>query len=130
MWQALVAAAFGLIHGLAFATLIGDAGVGDSDRLVAILGFNLGIEAVQLAVAALAMLPLMLIAQTPDYRWVRWGGGLFAAIAAIGWLVERAAGIANPVADAMPAVASQAHWLVIALLAFGLMRRGLRRTRG
>lgn len=114
--EAWVAAGFGLIHGLAFATLIGDAGVGDSDRIVAIAGFNIGIEAVQLMVAALAMTPLLLIAPTPAYRWVRIGGGLFAAVAALGWIAERAAALPNPIASAMPMLASHVIWIWAALV--------------
>lgn len=114
--EAWVAAGFGLIHGLAFATLVGEAGIGGQDRLVAILGFNLGIEAVQLLVAGLAFGPLMLIARTPDYRPLRIVVAVFAGVAAIAWLLERGTGTANGVASAVAALAGQPLWLMSGLL--------------
>lgn len=113
-----VAAGFGLIHGLAFATLVGQVGLVGDDRLLAILGFNLGIEAVQLLVAGAAIVPLMLIAPTPDYRFVRLGGALFAGIAACAWLVERVSGMPNPIAGLIQSLAGQAPWLLAALAAY------------
>lgn len=119
--EAWVAAGFGLIHGLAFATLVGEAGVGDSDRLLAILGFNLGIEAVQLLVAGLAFVPLMLIARTPDYRWVRLPLAVAAGIAAVAWLIERGSGVPNGVAGLVTTLAGQAQWLLAALIVVALV---------
>jgi HupE / UreJ protein len=118
-----VAAGFGLVHGLAFATLIGDAGLGGGDRLMAILGFNLGIEAIQIGVAALAIAPLLLIAPTPAYRVVRIAGALFAAVAALAWIAERASGIDNALTGAIDAVAAQAHWLFAGLIVLALLAR-------
>ncbi len=123
-----VAAGFGLVHGLAFATLVGDAGLAGSGRLVAILGFNLGIEAIQIGVALVAMVPLLLIARTPAYASLRIGGALFAAVAAIAWIAERVSGVDNAIAGSIDGIAAQAHWLfvvliVVALLANAAMRR-------
>lgn len=109
--EAWVAAGFGLVHGLAFATLVSDAGVGGSDRLLSIVGFNLGIEAVQLLVAGLAIGPLMVMARTPDYRWIRCSLAGLAGLAAIAWIIERGGGIANPVAELIMLLAGQAAWL-------------------
>ncbi len=54
--EAWVAGGFGLVHGLAFATLIGRFGLEPLQKAQSILGFNLGIELVQLGVV-LAILP-------------------------------------------------------------------------
>jgi HupE / UreJ protein len=121
--EAWVAAGFGLVHGLAFATLVGDAGLGGGDRLLAILGFNLGIEAIQLGVAALAIVPLLLMAPTRVYAAVRIVGGLFAGVAAMAWIAERASGIDNALAGAIDGVAAQAHWLLLALIVIALLAR-------
>lgn len=59
--EALVAFLFGTAHGLAFATLIGGYAVEKASRGVSLLGFNLGIEAIQLAIVA-ASPPVFLIA--------------------------------------------------------------------
>lgn len=121
--EAWIAGGFGLVHGLAFATLVGDAGLAGSGRLVAILGFNLGIEAIQLGVAACAMLPLLLIARTPFYPPLRIAGASFAAIAALAWIAERVSGIPNPLAGWVSGIAGQAHWLLAALLVLALIAR-------
>jgi hypothetical protein len=93
--EPLVATLFGLVHGLAFATLVSDLGIGPGNRLVALLGFNLGIEAMQLLIAVLALPATLWLAADPARA--RWRSALaltFAAAAGI-WLAERlgAAGV-------------------------------------
>lgn len=127
--EAWIAGGFGLIHGLAFATLVGDAGLAGSGRLIAILGFNLGIEAIQLGVAACAMLPLLLIARTPLYALLRIVGASFAAIAALAWIVERVSGVPNALAAWVSGIAGQAHWLFAALLVIALLGHSAARGR-
>lgn len=124
-----VAAGFGLVHGLAFATLVGDAGLAGSGRLIAILGFNLGIEAIQLGVALLAMIPLLLLARTALYPVVRIIGALFAAVAAAAWIVERVGGVDNPLAGSIDAVAAHAHWLFGGLLLIAAVAHAVQRSR-
>ena len=87
--EALIAACFGLIHGLAFATALSDLGFGQWYRVVSVLGFNLGIEAMQLAVVAVTLPSLLLMSRTRAYPLLRIGGGLFAALASVSWIVER-----------------------------------------
>lgn len=84
-----VAAGFGLVHGLAFATTIANFGLGTATRLTAILGFNIGIEAVQLAVVLFA-LPLLLM--LPNWRngtRIRLVLAGLTGLAALIWLFER-----------------------------------------
>ncbi|MFS0736478.1 HupE/UreJ family protein [Sphingomonas sp. 1P06PA] len=113
--EAVVAGGFGLVHGLAFATLIGDYGLDRWQKAQSILGFNLGIEVVQLLVVAAVLPALILLARTPAYPPIRSAGALFAGAAAIAWGVERIAGTANPVAGAIDAGLAQAPWLLAAL---------------
>jgi hypothetical protein len=54
--EAIIAASFGLIHGLAFASAPNELGVTGWYRLISLFGFNLGIEAMQLAVVAITCL--------------------------------------------------------------------------
>ncbi len=55
-WRGTLAALFGLVHGLGFAGAITEHG---EPSLVALLGFNLGVEALQLGLVALAWPALM-----------------------------------------------------------------------
>ena len=71
--EAAIAAFFGLIHGLAFASALSDLGFGQWYRFVSILSFNLGIEAMQHAVVVATLPSLLLLSRTSAYllseRW-------------------------------------------------------------
>ncbi len=110
-----VAAGFGLVHGLAFATLIGRFGLEPLQKAQSILGFNLGIEIVQLAVVAAVTPALILLARTPRYTAIRLTGAALAGFAATAWIVERLSGDANPVGRAIDLAFAYAPWLVAAL---------------
>ena len=112
-----IAAGFGLIHGLAFATLIGHFGLEPLQKAQSILGFNVGIELVQLLVVAAVMPGLILLARTPWYPPFRVGGAAFAGVAAIAWILERTTGAPNPIGRLLDIVLAQAPWLVAALTA-------------
>lgn len=91
--EAWVAGLFGLIHGLAFATLITRIGIGASERALAILGFNLGIEAAQIAIVAVAT-PVLLLVHSRVGSSARVTLAALSAALALIWLVERATGAA------------------------------------
>lgn len=103
--EALIAVAFGLVHGLAFAALLGELGVGQQSLIAVLFGFNLGIELTQLMVVALLMPSLLLLSRTPYYAFARISGAVFGLVLASAWLLERLSVIsANPlnaVADAV-----------------------------
>jgi hypothetical protein len=87
-----IAGGFGLVHGLAFAAVLGEFRLTPLAKAEAIAGFNLGIEAVQLLVV-LAVAPLLIgLARTPAYRWVRPLGAAGAGLAAVAWVAARLMG--------------------------------------
>jgi hypothetical protein len=49
---------FGLLHGLGFASVLGDVGLQDNRFVIGLIGFNIGVELGQLAVIALAFVAL------------------------------------------------------------------------
>lgn len=87
--EAWVAGGFGLVHGLAFASILSNLNLDTSRLTLSILGFNLGIEAMQLTVVAVALPILMLLGRTRLYPFYRVGGAIAAAILAIFWVTER-----------------------------------------
>ncbi len=87
--EAFIAAGFGLIHGLAFATVIGNFALEPLAKAQAILGFNLGIELVQVALAALVVPLLLWLARRPVYQGVRMTGAALAGLAALYWIWAR-----------------------------------------
>jgi hypothetical protein len=128
--EAWVAAGFGLVHGLAFATLIGRFGLEPLQKAKSILGFNLGIELVQLMVVAAVTPALVLLARTRFYPAARTAGAAFAGVAALAWIVERIWGVTNPVGRAIDAGLGQAPWLSAALtIAAALAYLGEQRPR-
>jgi HupE / UreJ protein len=81
--RAAVAAAFGLIHGFGFATVLGGLNLTGGTLAIALLGFNIGIEAAQIAVV-LAVMPALYMLR--GGRWLLWGGSLAAMAAGLYWI--------------------------------------------
>jgi hypothetical protein len=87
----LVAFLFGLVHGFGFASVLADLGLPQDSLLLALIGFNLGVELGQLAIVGV-FLPLAYAAR---HTWlyqrtvVVGGSAVIVCIAAL-WLVERA----------------------------------------
>jgi HupE/UreJ protein len=127
---AAIAAGFGLIHGLAFATSLADLGLRGRELGLALLGFNLGIEAMQLAVVAMVIPWLLLLARTPLYRPLRLGGAGVGGLAAFGWIGERAFGIASPVGPAVDAAFRHPAWVIAPLAATALLATAAAQLRG
>jgi hypothetical protein len=87
----LVAFAFGLLHGLGFASALREVGLPERAIPLALLCFNLGVELGQLLFIA-CMLPLAALGRRAARRWPR--GALEAPAYAIGpvaayWTLER-----------------------------------------
>jgi HupE / UreJ protein len=104
----VIAACFGLIHGLAFASALGQLGLGVWERLANIFAFNVGIEAMQLIVVA-AIMPS--ISRTGAYSSLRIGGAVFASIASSGWIAERLLNLDNSVDIIVNGIAHEALWI-------------------
>jgi hydrogenase/urease accessory protein HupE len=99
-----VSATFGLLHGLGFATVLAEVGLPQTEVPTALLFFNVGVEAGQVAFV-LALVGVLLFARlvsgrlgmawfpttmTPSHiqRATGYGVGMFASF----WLIERVAG--------------------------------------
>ncbi|MCB4454227.1 HupE/UreJ family protein [Leisingera sp. McT4-56] len=90
-WRTFVIFGFGLLHGLGFATVLGEFGLPENQFLPALVGFNVGVELGQLAVIAAAYLGVRLwFGRHPKYRG-RVAIPASVTIAMIGgyWFVER-----------------------------------------
>lgn len=89
--QWLVAFCFGLIHGFGFANVLSDLGLPRTVLTLALVGFNLGVEAGQLTIVGIFLPYAYLIRDTVAYRRLVLTGGSSAIIlvAAI-WFAERA----------------------------------------
>jgi hydrogenase/urease accessory protein HupE len=82
--------AFGLVHGLGFAGLLTELGVGRANLPVALLAFNVGVEAGQVACVALASAALWRVRQTAAWtQQVAPALNVGVAVAGLWWLAER-----------------------------------------
>lgn len=105
-WRPMIIFAFGLLHGLGFASVLGEFGLPDGQFVPALLGFNIGVELGQLTVIALAAIAIWLGVKAArmaelegqeetitDYNVMfrAWSmtGSLIIAVIAIYWVIER-----------------------------------------
>ena len=85
-----VAFGFGLVHGFGFASVLADLGLPRDALLVSLVGFNLGVEAGQLAIVALFLPAAFLARRHWVYRRLVFAGGSAAiALIAAAWMAER-----------------------------------------
>ncbi|UZR96874.1 HupE/UreJ family protein [Chondrinema litorale] len=86
--EPLVAASFGLIHGLAFSISLSSMNLDWQARLLSVLGFNLGIESMQLIIMV-CFFPLLLASKWKYYSVIRMSFAVITGITAIAWIFER-----------------------------------------
>lgn len=91
--EAVVAGAFGVVHGLAS-------------------GFRLEIEPMHLVVLSLSLPLLLVLARHRAYIAIRYAGAAFAGTAAISWIGECTALAATPIPFAVERIASRAPWIL------------------
>jgi len=91
---------------------------------LSILGFNLGIEIMQLFVVAITIPWLIILSGTNMYNYVRITGAAFAGTASIGWIVERVSGQSNFVSILISQVADEAKWVIVFLAVLSLISWG------
>jgi hypothetical protein len=88
-----VAFAFGLVHGLGFASVLADLGLHGANLALSLLGFNTGVEVGQMLIVLAVLPPTFLLRQTPLYRQTFMPAGSAAIMLLAGyWLVARMTG--------------------------------------
>ena len=89
--RGLVTFAFGLVHGLGFASALREAGLGAGPAvLVPLVSFNLGVELGQLVVAGVALPLLWQLSARPVFiRRLMPAGSVLIAAAGAAWLIQR-----------------------------------------
>lgn len=112
--EPVVAGFFGLVHGMAFSATLSSLDLSGSQLVLSVLGFNLGIELMQLAVVLLALPPLVALARWRGYGPLRLTAAVLTAVAAVGWLIDRV-GLPNALGTAADSLGQAAPY-VVALL--------------
>jgi hydrogenase/urease accessory protein HupE len=93
-WPAVVAFLFGLVHGLGFAGALKEIGLPQDHLPVALLTFNLGVEAGQLLVVAAALVAYRALARRPRLAFARVPALYAIGAVAAYWSIERIAALA------------------------------------
>ena len=105
-WRPVVIFGFGLLHGLGFASVLGEFGLPEHQFVPALIGFNVGVELGQLTVIALAFVLIWmgvlaaqraaltgveeLVTEYPVmFRALSVTGSLIIALIGIYWVIER-----------------------------------------
>lgn len=86
----VMAFAFGLLHGFGFASVLADLGLPQGALVLALVGFNVGVELGQLAIVAVFLPVAYSLRATGFYRvGVLKFGSVLVALLAAWWLVQR-----------------------------------------
>ena len=87
----IVAFVFGLVHGFGFASVLADLGLPQGALVLALVGFNLGVEGGQLAIVAVFLPVAFALRRSWFYRRaVLLGGSMLITLIAAAWFAERA----------------------------------------
>jgi hypothetical protein len=86
-----MAFAFGLVHGFGFASVLADLGLPQDALVLALVGFNVGVELGQLAIVLVFLPVAFALRATAFYQvGVLKGGSIVIALLAAWWFAERA----------------------------------------
>jgi hypothetical protein len=85
----LISFAFGLFHGMGFASLVSDLDVDKGTQMVSLLGRNVGIEIGQALVVLLLFPALFFLRRTRYYRPFFVVASVALAVISLGWMIER-----------------------------------------
>lgn len=90
-WRLIIVLLFGLLHGLGFASVLGEFGLDGSRFVTSLIGFNIGVELGQLTVIALAYLAVGLwFSYRPFYRtYISNPASIIIGLIGAYWFIER-----------------------------------------
>jgi HupE / UreJ protein len=116
-----IALGFGFIHGLAFAGTLSDLNLSSGQMAISILGFNIGIELMQLFIVVITVPWLIILSQQEKiYTPVRLVFALLAVIISLAWIIERLINKPNPVTQFLSDNLNYAPYLLVALGIFSI----------
>jgi hypothetical protein len=119
--EVYIAIGFGLVHGLAFSQTLQEFNLDAVQLSLSVLGFNLGIEAMQLVVILITIPWFVLLSQTSFFNFFKNGFAVLVAIAAMGWMTQRITGENNFINQSVDSVFIYTPWLLAALAVFSLV---------
>lgn len=89
-WRILIVLLFGAVHGLGFAAGLAEKPIPQDSFLIALTGFNVGVEGAQLSVIALAFAATFWLRDEDRYRrWIVVPASALIALTGLFWAVQR-----------------------------------------
>ncbi len=116
-----IALVFGLIHGLAFSTVLSELNLDTKELAFSILGYNIGIELMQIFVIVLTMPWIIVLSKNNHFKWIRIFGALVAIVAALAWVYERIVLEPNFISKLIDQILSNGKWLVLGLMLIAIL---------
>ncbi|MFT4203073.1 MAG: HupE/UreJ family protein [Chitinophagaceae bacterium] len=116
-----VSGGFGLIHGMAFSTVLSNMHLGGSVLVLSILGFNIGIELMQLFIISVTVPWLILMSVTPYYKWFRMVMAVLSAVVALAWIAQRGFGKDSFITEHIDQLAADGKWLILGVAVLAII---------
>jgi hypothetical protein len=89
-WRPLIVFAFGLLHGLGFASVLSEYGLPKDNFVPSLLAFNIGVELGQLSILLMATALVWFIRKKSWYRQrIQIPASIFIALVGLFWFIER-----------------------------------------
>lgn len=88
-WRLGMIFALGLLHGMGFGSVMSELPVDNSQLIVPILGFNLGVEVAQVIILLAALALTVWWQERKEYQWLRIATSLIIAATGLVWTIQR-----------------------------------------
>ena len=125
--ELFIALGFGLIHGLAFSQTLQNLHLISTDLALSVLGFNLGIEVMQVFVISMTIPWFIIMSRTNYFKPVKNIFSVLIGSAAIGLIVQRITGIDNLFSTATDQLVFFSYWLIGGLCVLSLILLALKK---
>jgi len=119
--EMFIASFFGLIHGLAFASVLSNLHLEYSTLIISVFAFNMGIECMQLFIVLLIIPWLILLSKTKFYTIFRIIFGLISIVLSIAWVIERYSNEKNVIGSFTDTIPQNGFWYILILAIFSII---------
>lgn len=125
--EMFIALGFGLVHGLAFSQTLQNLHLISTDLALSVLGFNLGIEVMQVFVISITIPWFIIMSKTEYFKPIRIFLSIIIGTTSVGLVVGRMTGTNNFFSTATDQLVVFSPWLIGGLCVLSLMMFGLTR---
>ena len=116
-----IAILFGFVHGLAFSQTLQLLHISSINLAISVLGFNIGIEVMQLFIILLIVPWFILLSNTSFFNTTKNILAILIGIAAIGWIFQRITNTSNFFSNTIDEVFLNSIWLIMELAIISIL---------